>query len=459
MKKILTLAIAFAAAATVATGGTRGGPDRDAVSGAAGRPGLRRRSDGDARTARSATSSRPARTVTFRAYAVDGKTHKVLVAKDVKYFYVTIPNQPNVKLKYDPSAPGATHAHGVDRHLDGAGDLSPGHRRLQGPRQERRAEVAGPVRPVPGLDLAADDQRVSRLRCFAHGPRSLQRTPDAGSLDVSLYVDSVNGTRPPRPQHRGRSAARRRTSTSAASSSCSAAGAWTWRAATSSRPTNVDIRHRRNPRAPVTDAQLGRARRDHEPRLVLDERLEYPDRLSARRHDDPCRLQDGRRQDRDLRLQRSRSSRSERRRDHHHERHHSLVTLPEGRRRLCSQRLGVLLLPATALGDPTPVAAPAIPGVAALPGPVVDPGKPGADIKVLKTDARHRAARHRSRRSPAPASPPARTSSLTWGTANVDWVLDPRADSVDYLGRKATKITVRLATNARRTPAARSACS
>ena len=34
---------------------------------------------------------------------------------------------------------------------------------------------------------------------------------------------------------------------------------------------------------------------------------------------------------------------------------------------------------------------------------------------------------------------------LTWGTSNVDWVLDARADSVDYLGRKATKLTVRLA--------------
>ena len=31
---------------------------------------------------------------------------------------------------------------------------------------------------------------------------------------------------------------------------------------------------------------------------------------------------------------------------------------------------------------------------------------------------------------------------LTWSTANVDWVLDPRPDSVDYLGRKATKFTV-----------------
>src|SRR5215212_8240396 len=50
----------------------------------------------------------PGATLVFRAYAVDSKTHKFLVGADVKYFYVKIPNQPNVKLKYDPKAPGAT---------------------------------------------------------------------------------------------------------------------------------------------------------------------------------------------------------------------------------------------------------------------------------------------------------------------------------------------------------------
>ena len=44
----------------------------------------------------------------FRAYAVDGKTRKVLAAKGVKYFYVKIPNQPNVKLRYLPNAAGAS---------------------------------------------------------------------------------------------------------------------------------------------------------------------------------------------------------------------------------------------------------------------------------------------------------------------------------------------------------------
>src|SRR5437016_4521605 len=54
------------------------------------------------------TTAAPGSTVVFRAYAVDKKTHKLLVAKDVKYFYVAIPNAGNVKLTYSPTTPGAT---------------------------------------------------------------------------------------------------------------------------------------------------------------------------------------------------------------------------------------------------------------------------------------------------------------------------------------------------------------
>jgi hypothetical protein len=51
---------------------------------------------------------KPGDNVVFRAYAVDPKTKKVVDPKAVKYFYVTIPNQPNVKLKYGATAPGAS---------------------------------------------------------------------------------------------------------------------------------------------------------------------------------------------------------------------------------------------------------------------------------------------------------------------------------------------------------------
>jgi hypothetical protein len=51
---------------------------------------------------------KPGDTVVFRAYAIDPKSKKVVDPKAVKYFYVTIPNEPNVKLAYGAKAPGAS---------------------------------------------------------------------------------------------------------------------------------------------------------------------------------------------------------------------------------------------------------------------------------------------------------------------------------------------------------------
>ena len=39
-------------------------------------------------------------TVVFKVFAADAKSGKVLTAGDVKYAYIKIPNQPNVKLTY-----------------------------------------------------------------------------------------------------------------------------------------------------------------------------------------------------------------------------------------------------------------------------------------------------------------------------------------------------------------------
>src|SRR3954447_3811532 len=46
----------------------------------------------------------PGDKVVFRAFAIDTKSKQYLAKKDVKYFYVTIPGQPNVKLTYDAAA-------------------------------------------------------------------------------------------------------------------------------------------------------------------------------------------------------------------------------------------------------------------------------------------------------------------------------------------------------------------
>jgi hypothetical protein len=105
----------------------------------------------------------------------------------------------------------------------------------------------------------------------------------------------------------------------------------------------------------------------------------------------------------------------------------------------------LLLLPATALADSTPLVAPALPDVAALPGPAVDPGTPAASMQLLKTTP-DVGLPGRALTIAGAGLPANRDISLVWSTANVTWVVDPRADSVDYLGRKATKLNVLLAT-------------
>ena len=45
--------------------------------------------------------------VVFQAYAVDLKSTRVVTSKDAKFFYVSIPNQPNLKLTYTKVGTGA----------------------------------------------------------------------------------------------------------------------------------------------------------------------------------------------------------------------------------------------------------------------------------------------------------------------------------------------------------------
>jgi hypothetical protein len=140
----------------------------------------------------------PGSTVVFRAYAVDPKTKKVVAAKDVKYFYVTIPNQPNVKLHFDPVAPGAS------KGLPWTGTWTV---------PASFAEGAVPFRVLVQLSkdlgkrkgqfvqfpVSAAALTVSKNVSTALSPSG----PNAGaagtlkpSLDVALYVDTVAGTRP-----------------------------------------------------------------------------------------------------------------------------------------------------------------------------------------------------------------------------------------------------------------------
>ena len=141
----------------------------------------------------------PGSTVVFRAYAIDRKSHKVLAARDVKFFYVTIPSQPNLKLKYDPAAKGATQ-------------LMPWSASWTVPTTYPGGRVDFKVFVKTTLKRKGEFVQLpveaSQLTISANPPAVLTPGPSTtagaiASADVSLYVDTVNGTRPagaaPRP--------------------------------------------------------------------------------------------------------------------------------------------------------------------------------------------------------------------------------------------------------------------
>ena len=102
---------------------------------------------------------------------------------------------------------------------------------------------------------------------------------------------------------------------------------------------------------------------------------------------------------------------------------------------------GALLLPALASATVTPISIPSIPGVAGLPGIAAPDSVPAANMAALKTTPDVGTAG--TRFTVAGAGLPANKDvTLVWGTSNVTWVVDARPDSVDYLGRQATKVQV-----------------
>lgn len=132
-------------------------------------------------------------TIVFRANAVDGKTKKVLVGSDVTYFYVTIPGQPNVKLRYNLSAPGATPRFSwtgtwlvPDTQVFGNVAI----RVLIKTKAKRRGQFVQP--PVVAAQLQI---RPTVDATFTTGTVT-DTTGAATTADISIYVDAVNGSRP-----------------------------------------------------------------------------------------------------------------------------------------------------------------------------------------------------------------------------------------------------------------------
>jgi len=101
------------------------------------------------------------------------------------------------------------------------------------------------------------------------------------------------------------------------------------------------------------------------------------------------------------------------------------------------------LLPAPAAAAPTPLTIPSLSGVAALPGPIAPASQPAATMSLLTVKPDNAVAGTKFTIGGA-GLPANRDVSIVWNTANVTWVVDARPDSVDYLGRQATKVNVVL---------------
>jgi hypothetical protein len=143
----------------------------------------------------------PGSTVVFRARAVEVKTKKIVGAQDARYFYVTIPGQPNVKLKFDPSARGAS----ARMTWTGTWTVPAGFRTglvefkalVQTKSKLRGSFVQVPVTSAM-LTISNTPQVMSPGTPAAAGV-----TPNLKTEDFAIYADTVNGSRPtgakPRP--------------------------------------------------------------------------------------------------------------------------------------------------------------------------------------------------------------------------------------------------------------------
>jgi hypothetical protein len=96
--------------------------------------------------------------------------------------------------------------------------------------------------------------------------------------------------------------------------------------------------------------------------------------------------------------------------------------------------------------NPTALPAPAIPGIPALPGAAAPAAKPASNMSILDVVPKEGVTGTPVTISGSglPANKPV---TITWSTAKITWELDPRVDSVDYLGTApAEKLSVVLAT-------------
>jgi hypothetical protein len=142
----------------------------------------------------------PGGSVVFRAYAVDGKTHKVVTGKTYKYFYVKIPNQPNLKLRYTPRGSRASGRYVWTGTWNIPADYATGIVPFKVVVVVKAKKRMGSFAQMP---VATSQLTVTPNPQNAPGAGPASSGVAGTKLNFGIYADSVNGTRPsgaaPRP--------------------------------------------------------------------------------------------------------------------------------------------------------------------------------------------------------------------------------------------------------------------
>ena len=138
----------------------------------------------------------PGSTVVFRAYAVDTKTKTLVGAKQMKFFYVTIPGQPNVKLTYSPTETGASKGFPWIGKWTVPSTFTPGlvpFKILVKLTSHRTGQFV--QMPVSAAQLT-----ISATPPTVFGPPAsggeIGLVDASGKINYAVYADTVNGTRP-----------------------------------------------------------------------------------------------------------------------------------------------------------------------------------------------------------------------------------------------------------------------
>jgi hypothetical protein len=142
----------------------------------------------------------PGTSVTFRAYGVDGKTHKVVTNKTYKYFYVKLPSQPNLKLRYTPRNKVASGRYVWTGTWNVPADYAAGIVSFKVVAVVKAKKRMGSFVQMP---VATSQLTITSTPQNPPGSGPNSNGVAGTKLNFGLYVDSVNGTRPagaaPRP--------------------------------------------------------------------------------------------------------------------------------------------------------------------------------------------------------------------------------------------------------------------